>query len=423
VDTIAALFRVNDRGIRGSLLQKMPYLAQVLDASALNNLVFEPMCSGYSDSSPALRELTLKATLGLVPHLTQPNLEKLSRYLVRLQADPEASIRTNTVIFFSKLAPHLTESTRHKQLLPAFVRALKDPFPPCRLSALRSVLQAKEFFGPAGIASSVLPAVAPQLLDPAADVRREAFLVVDDLLFFLRQESERMPDSGATGDGGQPGGAAAGARPAPSPSSGPAPTPLPPAAAPAPASGGYLSGLSSWVTSAAAAAPPPPPAASASAAAPAPAVAPPPPRVNAMQVASAHLSSLALQDSGGGSWGGSHGDGWGDDFDDDDDDGFGGDGSGRSRGSAGGAAGRAAAPPPPAGGSLFGGPAVSEDELFGAMTPASSAASSRRPGAGPGARLAVPAKPSSSSPTSSKPKVTRLDVGDDYPSGDGWDDF
>jgi SCY1-like protein 1 len=189
---IGILYKVNDRAIRGTLLQKAPFMAEFFDKSTLNEAVFEPMCGGFSDSSSALRELTLKATAALVPHLTHPNLEKLSRYLVRLQSDPESSIRTNTVIFFSKLAPYLTEVTRHKILLPAFVRAMKDPFTPCRLAALRSTIKAKTFFDPMGIASRVMPAITPQLLDPSAEVRREAFTAVDDLLFVLRQESERL---------------------------------------------------------------------------------------------------------------------------------------------------------------------------------------------------------------------------------------
>lgn len=186
------LFNVNDRAVRGTLLQKAPFIEQTFDDETLNTGVFEPMCSGFSDSSPALRELTLKATLVLVPHLTHPNLEKLSRYLVRLQGDQESSIRTNTVIFFSKLAPYLTETTRQKMLLPAFVRAMKDPFTPCRNAALKSTLKAKEFFNPEGIASRVLPAITPQLLDPSPEVRKEAFAAVDELLFVLRQESERL---------------------------------------------------------------------------------------------------------------------------------------------------------------------------------------------------------------------------------------
>jgi SCY1-like protein 1 len=242
---IGLLFGVNDRGVRGFLLQKATLFAKYMDKNALNQAVFEPMCSGFSDSSAALRELTLKATLVLVPHLTQPNLEKLSRYLVRLQSDPEASIRTNTVIFFSKLAPYLTDTTRQKLLLPAFTRALKDPFKPCRLAALQSTLKAKEYFDPRGVAANVLPVVTPQLLDPAKDVRKEAFAAVDELLFFLRQESERMnaipePEQRmATSQSG------AGPSSRPSvPAGNPKPTP-------APSSGGYLSGMTSWMSTSA----------------------------------------------------------------------------------------------------------------------------------------------------------------------------
>lgn len=114
---VPLLFAVNDRGVRGSILQKISVLESQLDKSALNSSVFEPMCSGFTDSSGPLRELTLKSTVVLVPKLNHANLEKLVRYLVRLQADPEASIRTNTVIFIGKVAPHLTENSRQKLIV------------------------------------------------------------------------------------------------------------------------------------------------------------------------------------------------------------------------------------------------------------------------------------------------------------------
>lgn len=241
---VAILFEMNDRAIRGSLLQKTAFLLQHLDNNMLNQSVFGPACGGFSDSSPTLRELTLKATVEIMPKLTQPNLEKLSRYLVRLQSDPEQGIRTNTVIVFGKLAPFLTEVSRQKLLLPAFVRALKDPFIPCRLSALKCLLKVKQFFTPVEIAGKVLPAVSPFLLDGSKDVRKEAFLVLDDFLFSLKQESEKMGDAKPMPAPGQP---------APQPTGG-APPPQPKAVAPvapAPSSAGYLSGISSWVTSSA----------------------------------------------------------------------------------------------------------------------------------------------------------------------------
>jgi len=242
---VAKLFTINDRAIRGTLLQSIAFLTEELDKNTLNQAVFEPACSGFSDSSATLRELTLKATLELVPKLSQPNIEKLSRYLVRLQTDPESGIRTNTVIVFNKIAPHMTEVSRQKMLLPAFIRAMKDPFVPCRLSALKSTLKSKEFFSPVELSSKVLPAVTPHLLDGVRDVRKEAFAVVDDLLFFLRQESERMIDAQPQAPSGQaPMNSSSSHQPR-----GAAPPPTKAAMAPAPASGGYLSGISSWMSS------------------------------------------------------------------------------------------------------------------------------------------------------------------------------
>lgn len=101
---IVTLFQLNDRGIRAALLNRLPSLTERLDKHAINSCVFEPMCTGFTDSSAALREMTLKSTLPLISSLNSVNIEKLGRYLIRLQSDSEDSIRTNTVIFISKVS-------------------------------------------------------------------------------------------------------------------------------------------------------------------------------------------------------------------------------------------------------------------------------------------------------------------------------
>jgi SCY1-like protein 1 len=189
---VPILFSINDRGVRGAVLQKISLLEGQLDNSTINSAVFEPMCSGFTDSSGPLRELTLKATICLVPKLNYASMEKLVRYLIRLQSDPEASIRTNTVIFIGKIAPNLSDMSRQKLILPAFMRSMKDPFTPCRLSALRLVISCLSYFPQKDVAEKVLPAVIPHTLDAAPDVRVEAFKVVDALLVGLREESQKM---------------------------------------------------------------------------------------------------------------------------------------------------------------------------------------------------------------------------------------
>jgi SCY1-like protein 1 len=422
---IAILYKVNDRAIRGTLLQKASFMAECYDKNTLNEAVFEPMCGGFSDSSAALRELTLKATAALVPHLTHPNLEKLSRYLVRLQSDPESSIRANTVIFFSKLAPHLTEVTRQKILLPAFVRAMKDPFTPCRLAALRSTVQAKTFFDPAGLASRVLPAITPQLLDPSPEVRREAFTAVDDLLFVLRQESERLatlpvpemvpplPPAGTTN----------GTRVPPMNATPPRPTTKAPAAVTASSSGSFsLTGISSWMSSSsksnAPAAMPPPPAAT-----PVPHYSTAPPAN--MTSTSAAMNQMNMQDD----WdddANPDDDGWDDDGHQDDDDGGWGDDDDLDVSNS--------APHPvrqtpaigaaaPTGASSLFAPAEDDDFFGGLDAKPAKPTITTRPAMG---KLVVPPKvggvASKGKLLTAKPAVQKLSTKDNSGS-DGWDDF
>ena len=313
---VGMLFKVQDRGVRGALLTKVEFMSQHLDKNTLNSSVFGPLCSGFNDSSPALREMTLKATLGLVPFLNAPNLEKLSRYLVRLQSDTETSIRTNAVIFIAKIAPQLSEVSMQKMLLPSYIRAFKDPFPPCRLAALQSTTKSKALFKMPDLASKVMPAVMPLTLDPMPNVRKEAFGVIDQFLVALKQESDRM-ETQARQDATQQIGQHQQQQPTVSvaqTSGG--------AVAPAPSSGSYLSGLSSWMSSStqpqtnATVAQP-----MASPVAPAPMpilpvrapaeVAPP-----VQQFASSNLSAPAVDDGDDDGWGDESG--WADDDDGDD---------------------------------------------------------------------------------------------------------
>lgn len=189
---IELLFKVNDRGVRGAMLGRISLFVDYLDGTTLNRVVFEPMCSGFTDSSAPLRELTLKSAIALVAHLTQPNLEKLTRYLVRMQSDPEDSIRTNTVIFIGKVAPNLSSVARSKLILPAFMRAMTDGFVPCRLAGLKAVSACRSLFDEKRVASEVLPAIAPSLVDGSSEVRDAAMRAVDEMLVILREYGEKM---------------------------------------------------------------------------------------------------------------------------------------------------------------------------------------------------------------------------------------
>jgi SCY1-like protein 1 len=429
---VPLLFMVKDRGVRGALLNKVNFLSQHLDKGVLNSQVFEPLCSGFNDSSPALRELTLKATIGLVPYLNPPNLEKLSRYLVRLQSDTETAIRTNAVIFIAKIAPSLSEISREKMLLPAYARAMKDTFTPCRMAALQSLGKSQELFSKIDLASKVLPVITPLLLDPMADVRTEAFQVVNNLLQVLEVESDRLAHLAqrqAAAQSAQQPAALGTATSAPTPRvPAHAITPSKVAPAPASASGSYLSGLSSWMSSSAqpdapstAARPVPakPAAAPAMTVSPTPAPAAPIPvgpssiAATTTQFAATRMAAppAAIDDD---MWGDEDGDGWGDEDDAIDEDPFSKLGTKTVQASPAPARITPSAKPTPAG---FG----DDDDPFAAIGMKTSALGSNA--IAPKGKLVLPSK--AGAIKLSKPAVapaTKLKL-DKSEMGDGWDDF
>ena len=74
-------------------------------------------------------------------------------------------------------------------LIAAFVRALKDPFPPGRNAGLLSLAATQHFHTPMDAAARVLPAVAPLALDPEREVRETALACVRTYVAKLEQAS------------------------------------------------------------------------------------------------------------------------------------------------------------------------------------------------------------------------------------------
>jgi SCY1-like protein 1 len=193
-------FQSPDRVLRIALLQQLPAIIGYLDNDSVSRDVFPSVAQGFLDTSPQLRELTVKSMLVFAPRLSEKlRNNELLKYLARLQVDAEAGIRTNTTIAIGKLAPYLTPAVRDKVLIPAFTRALHDTFPPARRAAIIA-LQAthrpqpsssssssepqldRSCYSVPDIAGKLIPAVSPLTLDEDQTVRRSA---MDCLLAFV----------------------------------------------------------------------------------------------------------------------------------------------------------------------------------------------------------------------------------------------
>jgi SCY1-like protein 1 len=89
----------------------------------------------------------------------------LLRLLAKTQTDSEPSIRTNTCILIGRLAPSLGYNTKRKVLVPAFSRALKDPFVHARIAGLSAFMATVDLFEISEVATKVIPNMAFTLID------------------------------------------------------------------------------------------------------------------------------------------------------------------------------------------------------------------------------------------------------------------
>ncbi len=213
---MVSLFGMNDRAVRATLLQNLQPLASKLSEANLNGRLFDSLLTGFVDSAPQLRELTLKSMLCLSHRLNDKNLnDRLMYSLGKLQADPEPSIRTNTTIFLGRIAAQLKEGNRARILLPAFLKACRDPFPHARLAGLKAAAACTAYFDPPSVATKVLPIVATLLIDGDGQVREVAFQCHEAFMKVLQahaqvlkegEDQRRSEMAGKQGGGGGGGG-------------------------------------------------------------------------------------------------------------------------------------------------------------------------------------------------------------------------
>lgn len=143
VPSVVKLFSSNERAVRVHLLQvalslnvrvnhcfllawlltqNLSGYASSLTNDLVNEKIFPHVITGFADSAPILRELTVKSLVHFVPKLSPKTVEQqVLHYMAKLQKeDPEPAIRTNTTYCLAKIAQYLTPGTRDKILVPGF---------------------------------------------------------------------------------------------------------------------------------------------------------------------------------------------------------------------------------------------------------------------------------------------------------------
>ncbi|XP_059478001.1 N-terminal kinase-like protein [Neocloeon triangulifer] len=192
VPCVVKLFSSNDRATRIRLLQQLELFISHLQPSTVNDQIFPQLANGFMDTNPTIREQTVKSFLHLAPKLNYNNLNvEVLRHFARLQAkDDQGGIRTNTTVCLGKIAHHLHPQIRQKVLVSAFVRAMRDPFPPARNAGILALAATQQYFLLQEVAARILPALCQLTSDPEKSVRDNAFRTIKGFLGKLEKVSE-----------------------------------------------------------------------------------------------------------------------------------------------------------------------------------------------------------------------------------------
>lgn len=192
VPCVVKLFASNDRATRSRLLQQLEHFIDHLQANTINDQIFPHIVNGFMDTNPTIREQTVKSVIHLSPKLNYNNLNiEVLRHFARLQSkDEQGGIRTNTTVCLGKIAQHLHPQIRQKVLISAFIRAMRDPFPPARSAGVLALAATQQYFLLSEVATRILPALCQLTVDPEKNVRDNVFRTIKGFLGKLEKVSE-----------------------------------------------------------------------------------------------------------------------------------------------------------------------------------------------------------------------------------------
>uniref|UniRef100_A0A182Q1K3 N-terminal kinase-like protein n=1 Tax=Anopheles farauti TaxID=69004 RepID=A0A182Q1K3_9DIPT len=192
VPCVVKLFASTDRVTRSRLLQQLDLFISHLQPNVVNDQIFPQIAHGFLDTNPTIREQTVKSIIHLAPKLNYNNLNvEVLRHFARLQSrDDQGGIRTNTTVCLGKIAPHLHPQVRQRVLVSAFIRAMRDPFPPSRVAGILALAATQQYFLLNEVATRILPALSPLTMDSEKSVRDPAFKTIRGFLGKLEKVSE-----------------------------------------------------------------------------------------------------------------------------------------------------------------------------------------------------------------------------------------
>ncbi|KAI3613332.1 hypothetical protein CBS9595_004165 [Malassezia furfur] len=161
--------------MRAALLQHLGLYVAHLDTRAVMGRVWPAVAAWLEDPHEVVRAAVLESLPLLAPKLSDRVLNNdLLRQLAKTQTDRQPALRIQTTQLLGKLTPFVTPTTRASVLVPAFARSLKDVYEQARLAGVDAFRTNEASFDAEASARSVVPALAPCLVDRNREVRETA---------------------------------------------------------------------------------------------------------------------------------------------------------------------------------------------------------------------------------------------------------
>ncbi|KAG9510210.1 N-terminal kinase-like protein [Fragariocoptes setiger] len=139
VPCIVKLFACKDRATRAKLLQQIDTFIHLIQPNVINEQIFPQVAQGFLDSNSTIREQTIKV---------------------------------QQVI-----------------LIPAFMRAMRDPFPPARSAAIIAIANNESLFSIKDRATKIMPALCHLCVDADSAVRANSFRTLKQLIANIEDRS------------------------------------------------------------------------------------------------------------------------------------------------------------------------------------------------------------------------------------------
>lgn len=197
------LFKINDRGVRFSLLSNFDSIADILTPTAAQTLQI-PILKGFLDSEPSIKDFTLRVVPTLVkirsPPITKPDLgvvrvdpdvDTIIRTAAANVNDANPQIRANTIVTLAKIAEFVPAADAMKLLGTPLAHALKCPSGANRAISIDilGACVALGKFSISDVALKVLPTLIPKLLDESPLVRDAANRQIASLLSLVSKSA------------------------------------------------------------------------------------------------------------------------------------------------------------------------------------------------------------------------------------------